>query len=365
MWLRARSSRLAERIDLGDREVIPVEHYRGDRMRSGRALAAGMICLVSCSGGGARVPAPDPIPSTPPPAWLAGDGVDGDQVCAVGIAGRTHEMAREKAKEFSRERAVRNLAGVFETIVEDSEIDEATVNRTDIEFARAVTVDEELVARVDEAAEVEFWIDGGGLGPFEERGFTYARACVPASFLPGESPKKVAEAARAASLTAESPPPWLEWVGSQKGARLCAVGFSLPALHPEATFENVVEEIRAQLTGRSKSLVMSLSEEFSVCKNDSEECEQVLKIVTAATNEAVSKGVLVNHFWYDRRGVGPNKRQRSTYGWGCTHPVGALAAAVAKVKEELPEIELPKREQVEKRAAELFDELEQEEAKHE
>jgi hypothetical protein len=323
------------------------------------------LFIAGCaSGGGANAPSGDE--SAPAPEWIGGDAVEGDKVCAVGIAGRTHSMATHKAKELSRERAVRNLAGVFETLVEDSTIDEATDNGTDTEYARAVTVDEALIERVSQAAETDYWLDGGGQGPFEERGFTYARACVPSTFVRETKfdPSKIVAAAKASSLTSDRAPPWLDWVGSQKGARLCAVGFSLPALHPDATFENVVEEIRVQLTGKSKSLVASLSEEFSVCRAGGvERCEQILKIVTAATNEAVSKGVLVNHFWYDRNGVGPQKRKRSTYGWGCTHPVGALQAAVRKVKEELPEVDVPEKERVRMRAADFFDELEREEAK--
>lgn len=288
------------------------------------------------------------------------------KVCAVGIAGRTHKMAREKAKELSRERAVRNLAGIFETMVQEAQIEKASTHGDEMEYERSIEVAEDLVERVDQAAKAEYWFDKGGAGPFSERGFTYANVCVGASFLknaklPRDALLKRAEAVR---LVSNQPPPWLSWVGTSKGARLCATGFSLPALHPDATFENVVEDVRSQLVKQARSLVMSVSEEFGVCRvGGTQRCELVINVVNMATTEAVSKGVMVNHFWYDRLGVGPNKRKRSTYGWGCVFPVGSLQAAVAQAKTKVPELDVPTVDRVKMRANDFFDELEKEEAK--
>ena len=300
------------------------------------------------------------------PGWLQ-KGTSTDKVCAVGIAGRTHKMAQHKAKELSRERAVRNLAGVFETMIQEAQIEKASTHGDEMEYARSVQVSEEMVERVDQAAKSEYWVDDQGVGPFSERGFTYANVCVKANFLKeAKIPRKaLLERADAVRLVRNEPPPWLQWVGATQGARLCATGFSLPALHPDATFENVVEDVRSQLVKNAKSLVMSVSEEFSVCRVGGDRCEEVINIVNMATTEAVSQGVLVNHFWYDRNGVGPNKKKRSTYGWGCVFPVSSLQAAVAKAKEKVPELDVPTVDRVKMRASDFFDELEREEAKAE
>jgi hypothetical protein len=330
-------------------------------------LAAGTSLQCKSSGKGKGVKNAAAGEKGSMPNWVVGDAMNGDKVCAVGIAGRASGRGADLPKQLSRERAVKNLAGVFETMVQEAQIDKATNDGNDIEFERGVSVAQEMIERVDGAAEADYWIDDTAAGPFEEKGFTYARACVGADFLKSADfdPSKLVKEASASHLTSEKPPPWLTWIGSQKGARLCAVGFSLPTMHPEETFENVVEEIRGQLTKDAKTLVSSLSEEFSVCRaGGTSMCQSILSVVTAATTEAVSQGVLVTHFWFDRKGVGPNQRRRTTYGWGCAYPVAALNAAVAKVKEKLPDIEVPTTERVKMRAEDFFDELEAEEAKH-
>jgi hypothetical protein len=306
------------------------------------------------------------VASAAPPAWVGGSDDTNGLVCAIGIAGRAHALGRYNAAELAAERAFRNLAGVFETVVREAEIDRATEDGTEIEYQRALTVDEELIERVTDAAGLDLWIDAKGEGPFEERGFSYARACVSAKSAVAKDfdPTRLVKAANAARLINDAPPEWLGWIGSEKGARLCAVGFSLPALHPEATFENVVEDVRAQLVERAKTLIMSLSEELTVCKGQSTvSCKTAIEVMTAAATEATSRGVLVDHFWYDRNGAGPAGKPRTTYGWGCTHPVGALTAAVSATKKALPEVEPPSEDRVRARAAAMFEELEREEAK--
>jgi len=146
-------------------------------------------------------------------------------------------------------------------------------------------------------------------------------------------------------------PAWLDKNGIQPGGRLCAVGFSLPTFFPEKTFEVVVEDVRAQLAEVLQTLVSQYSEEIT---NDH---QSAFEMMTVATTQAISKGAIVTDYWYDEDGQGPNKKKRSTYGWGCVYPVDVMKQTAKALEKELPENTVAK---VRERAAAAFDDLDKE-----
>src|SRR5690606_3292036 len=115
--------------------------------------------------------------------------------------------------------------------------------------------------------------------------------------------------------TPDSVPYWIDAHGMQADGRLCAAGFSLPTFHPDKTFENVAEDIRWQLAEVIQTFVSSYYEELSA------ERSAGIEAMTLATTEAVAKGAVVTDYWYDRDGIGPLRKERSTYGYGCVYPV--------------------------------------------
>ena len=86
-------------------------------------------------------------------------------------------------------------------------------------------------------------------------------------------------------------------------------------------------------------------------------------MMTVATTQAISKGVVVTDFWFDRDGRGPDLKARSTYGWGCVYPVEIMKQSVAAVEKKIPDTKTIAK--VRERAAHAFDELDDEVAKRE
>ena len=74
----------------------------------------------------------------------------------------------------------------------------------------------------------------------------------------------------------------------------------------------------------------------------------------------ISKGAVVTHYWYDRDGIGPFQKRRTTYGWGCVYPVDVLQQSAAAVEESAPEEEKNIIAQVRERAKTAFSDLDAE-----
>jgi hypothetical protein len=82
--------------------------------------------------------------------------------------------------------------------------------------------------------------------------------------------------------------------------------------------------------------------------------------MTLATTEAMARGVVVTHYWYDRDGAGPYGKRDTTYGWGCVYPVDVLNKSFAAVEAELPAEEKKTVAEVRQRAARAFEDLDAE-----
>ena len=297
---------------------------------------------------------------TPPPKWVQAVEMDSDKLCGVGVAGPCFDKFSPYPKKLSEERAVKNLAGVLGTQVQEAIIDKSTNNKTTITTRRHVHVDDVLIEKVAASVETEFWVDNGGLGPFAQKRFTYAQACMDskkAANALGISPDAIAKIERN-PVSPKKVPKWVKNYGKQKDGRICAVGFSLPTFHPSKSFEGVIEDIRAQLAKVIQTLVSSYYEELTSSRY------QLYESMVVATTDAFAKGVVVTHFWYDKNGIGPQTQTRSTYGWGCVYPVEAMLKGLDQVQ---PKNEEEKQviQQVRKRAAAAFDDLDAEIEKRE
>lgn len=335
------------------------------------ALTVGAsVALAGCGGsrkahrGYGLTAAQPPKKAEPPPDWLTAGNVQKNHICSWGMAGRAYSKASDLPKNLAKERAVKNLAGVFKTNVLEAQIVRAQTSGDVVEgFERAVEVPEEMVEATLAAVsddDIEYWLDEGGGGPLgrEGRDFTYTRVCVDVG-MAGLDPDRV-KLSQSPPFSREVPE-WIDWVGSGKGASLCAVGFSKPFFDAAEIFQGVVEDVRAQLITQAKTMILSSFEEETTCRGGAAGCRQFIEDVVAATTEGISEGVVVTHFWYDARGAGPRKARRTAYGWGCVYPVNELRKAVAKVAKEKPVVDV---ESVKKASEAMFDELEKMEEQH-
>lgn len=317
---------------------------------------------VGCAS--TRKPAAHPTKSEQqptPPDWVLNDGQDDQKLCGVGVAGAGFNELSPYPKELSKERAIRNLAGILGTTVEEAIIDTTTDTAFNVQTARAVHVNDDLVKEVEQLANTEFWLDTQGQGPFAQKNFTYARACMDAAQASAQFKLNYAvfKKARDRTTRPEDRPTWLDKSGVQAGGRLCAVGFSLPMFHADKTFEGVIEDVRGQLAEVISTLVSSYYEELTNNRT------QIFEAMTVASTQAIAKGVIVTHYWFDKRGQGPYKKKLSTYGWGCVYPVDVMRSTVAAVEKVLPEKDKEKViARVRERAENAFEELEKEVDKH-
>jgi hypothetical protein len=314
-----------------------------------------MATAASCAGRvkQRRIERPRPA-GEPPPSWVTHIDLQSDKLCGVGIAGAAFDKRSPYPKRLSEQRAVKNLAGALETNIQEAIIDRDVNRRHTIDTARVLTIDEALIEQVAAMAKTEFWLDEGGTGPFQQRNFTYAHTCIDAKLAADTLRVHVADLKGPGKRQPQTParvPDWIRRTGKQAGGRLCAVGFSLPTFHPDKTFDVVVEDIRSQLADVLQTLVSSYYEELSSHRY------QLYEMMTVATTQAISKGAIVTSYWYDRDGIGPFRRKRSTYGWGCVYPVDVMKTSIASVEKELPEQVIAK---VRERAQSAFDELDAE-----
>lgn len=262
---------------------------------------------------------------------------DSTKVCGLGVAGAGFENS-PYPKQAARERSVTNLAGAISTSVEEALMDSESTAGDSLDYARVVRVDESLIKVIDGMASVDYWVDVEGKGPYAEKGFTYAWSCIPktdASTTLHLDPKTLARAGSGGGgkgdeqfALGDKAPGWIARRGKSKSGRFCAVGYSDPTFQPENTFANVVDDVRAQLATTMKTLVANSFEELTT------ERSQYIESVTASSNEALAKGVVVTKFWFDVKGKGPRAVKRSTYGLGCVYPMDIVASSLAVT--ELP-----------------------------
>lgn len=232
---------------------------------------------------------------------------------------------------LAEDRAIRNLAGMYLTRVIEAQIISADEKRDYVE-QRAVSVEvpEDIIAATAEKAKTSFWYDRDGGGPLgrEGRRFTYARSCIDEAPVPLSAKRREA---LSVPTFAEEPPPWLEWIDSGNDAALCAVGHSEPFYDSAEIFQAVVEDVRSQLLGKARTWVIDSVESRTDCR-EGRDCTQHIEQMLAATTEAISKGVAVTHFWYDRIGT---KRRRSAWGWGCVYRGDVAQRGLERMRQQL------------------------------
>ncbi|MBN1962239.1 MAG: hypothetical protein JW841_14990 [Deltaproteobacteria bacterium] len=330
------------------------------------------ICLLSImfaigigingckSKGKAKPKAAPTTPLSKPPDWVTHLKINANELCGIGVAGAGFDEYSPHPKRLSRERAIRNLAGVLGTNVLEAIVDKTTDYSQHIEIARGLHIDDSTVDLIDQLSNTEYWLDRDAVGPFAQQNFTYAYTCVDTNKIALKlnlDPNKLKKRNKARPpVSPEKTPKWITKTGKQPGGRLCAVGFSMPTFFADNTFEAVVEDIRSQLAEVVETLVSQYTEEITSNRS------QTIKMMTVATTQAISKGVVVTDFWYDRDAIGPQKQQRSTYGWGCVYPVDIMKQSIAAIEEKMPEKTVAK---VRERAAHAFEDLDAEIAKRE
>ncbi len=315
-----------------------------------------VLALSGCGGKPQKAPAAAPV-GEPAPEWVQNAEVSRDKLCGIGVAGAGYDDHSPYPKLLSQERAVRNLAGILGTSVQEAIIDKQTNSGNQVELARHLHVDESLIETVAQLAESTYWTDRHGNGPFAQKNFTYAHTCVDTKKVAASfkvDPSTLVRSAKKKAVNPEKKPGWLKKAGKQADGRLCAVGFSLPMFFADKTFEGVVEDVRGQLAEVIETLVSSYYEELA---NDN---QVAVEAMTVATTQALAKGVIVTDFWYDRDGIGPNKKPRSTYGLGCVYPMDVVQSSLEAAAEKLPEEQKDKIQQVRENAAMAFDALEAE-----
>lgn len=267
-----------------------------------------------------------------PPAWLSEHAVRDGRVCAWGIAGRAYDPSSEAPQQLAIDNGVDTLAGAYLSAVVQSEMSRANQSHDlSSRFEVVVEVPEDVRDAVARAIEdPDIWRDPEGVGPLgpEGRGFTYARVCI-------EDPAIHVEAERRGDFDvapfASAPPPWIDRVSSVDDASLCAVGSSLPVYNPADIFQNIVESVRAQLIENAKTWVLESLESRTHCRS-SGDCTERARQELAVTTEAISKGVVLTHFWYDWKG---DVRQRGAWAWGCVYRAVAAEGALARMRARL------------------------------
>jgi len=230
------------------------------------------------------------------------------------MAGRAYDPKSDEPMTLATTRAIKTLAGAYLTAVIQSEISRSNeardyAARTEL----VVEVPEDVVhATADAINDPDLWRDPQGVGPIgpEGRDFTYARVCIDDPAI--EAGGGVEEMG---APFADEAPAWLDRPVRGTASALCAQGYSPPVYDPATVFRNVEEEVRAQLLERAKTWVLEDIESNTRCR-EAGDCRQRIDAELAITTEAISRGVVLTHFWYDWRG---EKRRRGAWGWGCVY----------------------------------------------
>ena len=271
----------------------------------------------------------------------------------MGVAGPGYPNS-DYPRQLARERSLYNLTGSLKTNVLEAIVDETRNNVTRVEMVHVVEIDEALLEGVSAMSRTEYWHDHAGQGPFGAANFVYAQSCIDAPRAV-EPPDNSGYGDEPTRMDSREPPPWVHRFGRQEDGRLCAVGYSLPVFFADHTFTHVEKDVRLQLSTVVTTLVSSFFED-----RQAGERSHVESTVVAST-QAVIKGAVVSHYWFDRHGVGPQATRNTTYGWGCVYPVEIVTRAVIQTeKQESPGVNLAPA--VRKRARDAFEALDLEQA---
>ncbi|MEO1228629.1 MAG: hypothetical protein AAFZ18_06975 [Myxococcota bacterium] len=312
-------------------------------------LGLALIAATSGCGGSASVaptasprpvlrPASEayPLPErTPPPACVAGRLVTPDRVCGLGVAGRAYRWNDPKMRELARHRAARSLAGMLRSVVSSALIIGQSETNYWSKQERYLEIDESLVDRIEGEAEVEHWFDVEGEGPFRAPQRTYACACLdtPAAGIRID-PAQVTRSDWTRQYAVDEVPSWIRDPSLLNRNLHCAVGYHPRTFHPEEMLEPLTDSVRVQLMKTAETWVLSEFSEETLCKDRSlSACRSRVASLVEAANEGVSRGVALTAVWLDPDGLGPEKKKRSSYGWGCVFDQTVLDAARRRLRE--------------------------------
>ena len=319
--------------------------YRAGVLRSGWAALAAVALLGACSGRGRGdrpipvVVAPPPSnplpPPEPPPACVTGALIDARRVCGLGVVGRGYVWNDPRLRAEARRLAARNLAGLLRTVVSSALVLEQDQDGYWSRQERYLEIDEALVDAVEASAEAEVWFDVEGTGPFRAPERTYACACMST----GEAgiridPAQAAAHAFARQYAVDEVPAWVADAEVHNDALKCALGYNEATFQPEDMLEPLIESVRAQLVGKTRSWVLSeLEDRIRCAEGAGTRCRTKVRSLVEAVNEGVSRGVALTAVWLDPDGLGPTGRRGSAYGWGCVFDQEILDAARRRLEE--------------------------------
>jgi hypothetical protein len=315
-------------------------------------LAVCASCCTRCTHTPLHTLLPQASHNPEIPHWVFTQQPPNNQWCGWGVAGPAFSTDSPYPKQLSKERALRNLAGTFGTSVQEAMIDQESLHQPhNLETVRITHVDPAFVAQLEPSAEITYWTDTQGVGPFQQKLFTYAQACIQR---PARAPAAVQT--QHAQHVLEIPT-WLKDKQAMQDGRMCAVGYAEPVFFAEDAFETIVEDIRGQLLDVVTTFVSHYYEELA--QNNT----MAIENMTLSSTQAVSRGVVVTHYWYDSKGLGPQKKPRSTYGYGCMYPMDAIESVLQNVQYSNPPQNPLVLDAVKERARTLFETLEAEEDK--
>ena len=222
-------------------------------------------------------------------------------------------------RALARRRASENLAGMLRTVVNSAMVISEDQNNSWIQSERFLTIDEGLVDQIEQAADHEIWFDLQGEGPFRARERTYNCACLSTAEAGIQiDATQAAQHAIARQYTVDEVPKWLTDSQIQNRSVRCAIGYHERMFHPEEMFQPLTESVRTQLTDKTRSWVLSEFTQTELCGGrDRAECTSIIDSVVEAANEGISRGVALTAVWLDTRGLGPNGKKMTAYGWGC------------------------------------------------
>ncbi len=301
---------------------------------------AGLGC--GSSGGYKRAPSvrlkpgpsqnPEPAP-TPPPSCVLGALVDETKVCGIGVASPAYHWNDPSMLALVQRRAAGNLAGMMRTVVNSAMILHQDERGYWSRSERYLEIDDALIDRVDRAADHEVWYDVLGTGPLRQRRFTYACACMSTAEagirIDGERARRFAYTRQ---YSAQEVPPWVVDAHLHNEAQHCAVGYHERMFFIDAMVAQLTDSVREQLVGETQTWILDEFSDRLVCATE-DVCASDVKSLIEAANEGVSRGVALTALWFDTRGIGPNRKKDSVYGWGCVHDRDVLAAAERRLLE--------------------------------
>lgn len=304
-------------------------------MRS-RWLWVGLVgllagCATKKQGG---YPISNPPPErTRPPDWVHSRLVSDDRICGLGIAGRGIVWNSPLVRDFAKENAARNLAGMLRTLVTTAMIDRSKYNSTSIRWEDSLEVDDALVDQIEAKADHQLWFDVRGEGPFRTKFATYHLACIDAEDSGLDiDPRTASRWSIGRQYSVDEVPDWVKKAHVSNGAVHCALGSHGQMLNLEKMYEPLTNSVRAQLVPDTRTWVLAKYNEQTVCRGRSEaECRVVIDSVVQATNEGLSKGVSLTAMWLDARGLHGEKN--TAYGWGCIFDTAIIRRVNQRLKE--------------------------------